>query len=331
MRLHYLNGDRAAALLAFDGCERMLKDEVGARPSAETLALLARSSAARRYPPRSATPCRPRAAPAAPDRARCRGRPATGAGSGGGAADRRGRLGQVATAPCVPRRARRRARCCAPRRRGVPFATPARLLRAVIARGTRRCTAGAPAGHANPRSPACCRSSMPFPPPRDARRPALVMRRAARPAGARRSCTALVVDDLHFADAASLELLRPLIDEDGDNDNAAIRPLRWALAYRPSRSRLAGTRPARCPGRNRPAWPPIALAPLDAAALAALVDSLGAARRRRPPACCWGSCVAPAATRCSCWETVPAGPGWSARWIGSPMRCCCPGRSRWAG
>jgi DNA-binding SARP family transcriptional activator len=41
MRLHYLAGDRAAALLAFDRCEQVLKDEVGARPSPETLALLA--------------------------------------------------------------------------------------------------------------------------------------------------------------------------------------------------------------------------------------------------------------------------------------------------
>lgn len=41
MRLHYLAGDRAAALLAFDRCERLLKDEVGVRPDAETLALLA--------------------------------------------------------------------------------------------------------------------------------------------------------------------------------------------------------------------------------------------------------------------------------------------------
>lgn len=40
MRLHYLAGDRAAALLAFDQCERVLKDEVGTQPSAETLALL---------------------------------------------------------------------------------------------------------------------------------------------------------------------------------------------------------------------------------------------------------------------------------------------------
>lgn len=41
MRLHYLAGDRAAALVAFDRCERLLKDEVGTRPSPETLALLA--------------------------------------------------------------------------------------------------------------------------------------------------------------------------------------------------------------------------------------------------------------------------------------------------
>lgn len=40
MRLHYLAGDRAAALLAFDRCERLLKDEVAAVPDDETLQLL---------------------------------------------------------------------------------------------------------------------------------------------------------------------------------------------------------------------------------------------------------------------------------------------------
>ncbi|MBB4844536.1 DNA-binding SARP family transcriptional activator [Paucibacter oligotrophus] len=40
MRLHYLRGDRAAALAAFDDCERLLKDELSVRPGAETLALL---------------------------------------------------------------------------------------------------------------------------------------------------------------------------------------------------------------------------------------------------------------------------------------------------
>ena len=46
IRVLYLQGDRAAALLAFDRCEQMLKDEVGAAPSAETLALLATISGA---------------------------------------------------------------------------------------------------------------------------------------------------------------------------------------------------------------------------------------------------------------------------------------------
>jgi DNA-binding SARP family transcriptional activator len=41
MRLHYLAGDRAAALLAFDACARLLNDDIGIQPSSETMALLA--------------------------------------------------------------------------------------------------------------------------------------------------------------------------------------------------------------------------------------------------------------------------------------------------
>jgi len=40
MRLHYLAGDRAGALLAFERCEQMLRRDLGAGPSAQTLALL---------------------------------------------------------------------------------------------------------------------------------------------------------------------------------------------------------------------------------------------------------------------------------------------------
>jgi DNA-binding SARP family transcriptional activator len=40
MRLHYLAGDRPGALLAFDRCEQLLKHEVGVAPSPETLSLL---------------------------------------------------------------------------------------------------------------------------------------------------------------------------------------------------------------------------------------------------------------------------------------------------
>ncbi len=41
MRLHYLRGDRAAAIHAFEDFEQRLKDELGTRPSAETIELLA--------------------------------------------------------------------------------------------------------------------------------------------------------------------------------------------------------------------------------------------------------------------------------------------------
>jgi DNA-binding SARP family transcriptional activator len=40
MRLHYLRGDRASALLAFDECEHTLKNEIGTTPSPATRALL---------------------------------------------------------------------------------------------------------------------------------------------------------------------------------------------------------------------------------------------------------------------------------------------------
>lgn len=40
IRLHYLADDRAAALLAFDRCEQVLKNDVGVAPSSQTLELL---------------------------------------------------------------------------------------------------------------------------------------------------------------------------------------------------------------------------------------------------------------------------------------------------
>lgn len=40
MRLHYLAGDRAGALLAYERCEQLLREELGASPSPQTLELL---------------------------------------------------------------------------------------------------------------------------------------------------------------------------------------------------------------------------------------------------------------------------------------------------
>ena len=50
MRLHYLRGDRAAALEAFERCERIIKDELSVRPSGETLAFLAQIESSRLPP-----------------------------------------------------------------------------------------------------------------------------------------------------------------------------------------------------------------------------------------------------------------------------------------
>jgi DNA-binding SARP family transcriptional activator len=86
MRLHYLRGDRAAALIAFDDCERTLKDEVGTLPSGDTMALLhtieqalvrpssrawagsssRTSSASRGWPRPTASACRTRCRSAVP-------------------------------------------------------------------------------------------------------------------------------------------------------------------------------------------------------------------------------------------------------------------------
>ncbi|MFT3817714.1 MAG: bacterial transcriptional activator domain-containing protein [Rubrivivax sp.] len=53
MRLHYLRGDGAAAIAAFERLEQRLKDELGARPSAETIELVATiERAAARLPER---------------------------------------------------------------------------------------------------------------------------------------------------------------------------------------------------------------------------------------------------------------------------------------
>ena len=59
MRLHYLRGDRAAAIAVFERCERVLKDELGTRPSAETLALLATIERADQAPVPRARPVIP--------------------------------------------------------------------------------------------------------------------------------------------------------------------------------------------------------------------------------------------------------------------------------
>ena len=299
IRLHYLHGDRATALLAFDRCEQVLKDEVGAPPSAETLALLATVSAAQSHSRTDDLPAVAQAVPASvllPPRLIGRDSELAALHQGwhaghvvvvvGEAGLGKTRLLQAFALPQagVVRAAGR------PGDAGVPFATLARLLRAVMARMSRPTLST----ELERQLPVSTRTEIARVLP-EFESPAtrhtgegqrLVMRRAVRALLATQAdLTGLVVDDLHFADEASLEMLRSLIDEDDDEhsskdsdknshpEHPAAQPLRWVLAYRPTEagSPVQALHDALV---EQARLVPIALAPLDMAALAALVDSL---------------------------------------------------------
>ena len=177
---------------------------------------------------------------------------------------------------------------------GVPFATLARLLRAVMARSATPVDALLPAStrseivRVQPELEAAGSA-------RTGEGQRLFMQRAVRALlQTQPGLAGLVVDDLHFADEASLEMLGSLIDgDDGDDGDilegghrpcaagsstvtTTVRPtaLRWALAYL--------TADAGSPVQalhdglvDEARLAPVALQPLDEAALAELVDSLG--------------------------------------------------------
>jgi DNA-binding SARP family transcriptional activator len=278
MRLHYLKGERAAALLAFDACERVLKDEVGARPSPETQALLAliegaKEAAAGQALAMPTSMLRP---PRLVGRARelaelhAAWHAAQVAALIGEAGMGKTRLAQefgVAHAGTLHVAAR-------PGDAGVPFATLARLLRAVAQRSDA-------AADRRPALPAASRQLIAHVLPEfdgAAGRPTgegqrLALLRAVRLLLAAHPRDALlVVDDLHFADEASLDLLAGLVDGE-DLQGDAPQPQRWLLAWRPAE---AGSALALLQDRliEQIRLATIALGPLDEAALAELVDSL---------------------------------------------------------
>jgi len=266
IRLHYLKGDRSAALLAFDRCERMLKDEVGAAPSPETMALLrlVETAGLPAERPRRVAPVLPASVLRPPrlvgreaelraiDDAWAQGHVVALIGEAGMGKSRL--LQHVLPAGALAVAAR-------PGDSGVPLATLARLLRAVAERAPHALAA-----------PARREIARVLPEWADTSAPAgagqrLQLHRAvASVLAGIADLPALALDDLHFADAASLQLLHALLEEDHTHQ-------RWALAYRPAeagsalhvlneglleQARLATVR----------------LAPLSLQALAALVDSL---------------------------------------------------------
>lgn len=274
MRMHYLGGDRAAALLAFDHCERRLKDEVGTHPSPATMALLATIEQSEVTPlATSAT------VPASLLRPPCLiGREAelaalaqswlTGQVVALSAEAGMGKSRLLQTfADSHPGTVHVAAR---PGDAAVPFATLARLLRAVMALTN---SVGASMASAMRQEVARVLPEWQLDLPQaPGAGQGLGLQRAMRTLlQSSPALTGMLVDDLHFADEASLDMLLSLMDDEG-----AVRApntLRWAIAYRPveGRTPLAALQDALA---ELARLHPLPLRPLNPAALAELVNSL---------------------------------------------------------
>jgi DNA-binding SARP family transcriptional activator/tetratricopeptide (TPR) repeat protein len=272
MRLHYLRGDRAAAILAFESFERVLKDDLGARPDTETLELLATIELSRPRPlaRRAVVPASLRRPP------RLIGREAElGAMDAARAADRvfllLGEAGMGKSRVLQEYLGAHSGTLFAQARPGdatVPFALLARLLRAVLE------VAGQAVESAEPSTRRELARVLPelgvgLTISGEGQR--LVMQRAvelvlaaARDAGV----STVLIDDLHFADAASLEMLQSLVGSD------RLVGLHWGLAQRPGEGDAAVRALVGAVDETQ-RLQRVLLPPLDAGAMLALIESLG--------------------------------------------------------
>jgi DNA-binding SARP family transcriptional activator len=282
MRLHYLGGDRAAAMLAFDRCEQLLKHEVGTAPSAETLGLLATiersapvaGAAAQRQPVPAALLRPPRLVGRDGDRAQLLQalQGATPALLLGEAGMGKSRLLQALAAD-DPRRLHVSGR---PGDTLVPYATLARALRALIERDP--AIAAAPdAAALAPLLPELAARGLAAAGPAAAQAPllrpvqALLQRAFDGAPGTAARLDALLLDDLHFADTATLELLQALLATPREDGRPAAP--RCVLGLRPP---AAGSAAQQLLDALATAGPlvRVRLQPLEPAALAELVDAL---------------------------------------------------------
>ncbi|MFI4931330.1 MAG: AAA family ATPase [Burkholderiales bacterium] len=269
MRLHYLRGDRAAAIAAFERFEQRLKDELGTKPSAETIELMATIERGA-----AALPARRAVAPASllrPPRLVGRDRELHAlqrAWAGARAFLLLGEAG-IGKSRLLSDFAASEAGITTVKARpgdgGVPYAVLARLLRAVLARhpiamppsrkqelalllpelGTAVALSGAAQRLLLQRTVEACLAD------------AIALGRRA-----------LVVDDLHFADSASLDVLQSLIEADD------LVELRWGLAQRPAEGGSAAQQ-LRNTLEEAQRLEMVRPSPLNAAQLAELVESLG--------------------------------------------------------
>jgi DNA-binding SARP family transcriptional activator len=269
MRLHYLRGDRAAALLAFDRCAQVLKDEVGAAPSAATMQLL--DSLQRVEPPtrlasRRQVPASVLRPPRMVGRQALRRRivhelqggavVAVVGDAGMGKSRLLAELG-LDLGPWVAAAAR-------PGDAGVPFSSLARLLRELMRR------APASADAAPRRDIARLVPELGPLAPEGPQRHGLALEQAVQAwlAAAGPVVPGLVFDDLHFADEASLDMLQALAAPARTDSG-----MRWLLAMRPAEagSRAHALLDALAEAGRLMVAP---LEPLSVADLAELVDVL---------------------------------------------------------
>jgi len=270
MRLHYLAGDRAAALLAFDRCERVLKDEVGTKPSSETLALLATIEASARTDGHVPAAVRVPAAVARPPRrigrddawrALCMARDAAAtvllsAEAGMGKSRLLGDLMQLDPGGAVLLASAR------PGDAAVAYASLARLVRPLLERA-------GPAGE--PRAPLAwvlpeLDPAMPMRHESDRLLLAQSLTRLVEHA-VERGLRALLLDDLQFADSASVEMIGALLAGGRCGCVLAMRAAELGASARALVDRLT-------PSSGTIS---VALQPLNAAEVTELLDSLGIA------------------------------------------------------
>lgn len=278
MRLHYLRGDIAQAQAAYARLARQLAQRFGARPSAET-EQLARALRAAQQPAVAATPTTAAASRPVPVTVlrppRMIGRARELSALGDAWSQGRGAL--LLGEPGLGK-SRLLAEFAAGRRvlgvqgrpgdAGVPYATLSRLLRTIL-------------DHTRVELPTPRRTELSrllpelaptLPLPADGQR--LLLQGAieavlaqARDAGV----DGIVIDDLHFADDASVEMLQALICSDVAGPLAGLR---WALAQRPGEGSSAAAA-LRAALEEAQALDVLPLAPLTVDEMAALIDSLG--------------------------------------------------------
>ncbi len=273
MRLHYLRGDRSAALLAFDRLEAWLKHELGSPPSAATLSLLASISRTDAEPadhgpapePRAELPASVLRPPRligrmaeleALDRAWGAATPVLLVGEAGIGKSR------LLQAFCLGRDGVIRV-AARPQDALTPHASLGRLVHAALAF-----------------EPACMPQSLrptlaalwpdllPGSAPVRASRAPLAAALQAWLDGLQGRVEGWVLDDLHFADEASLDLLQPLLA-----GLPEATSMRWCFGSRPPSpgGRLSSFVDALA---ARPLTR-LDLTPLDEPQIAQLVDSLG--------------------------------------------------------